>query len=85
MFNNRIKKIMKKIYLTLTLLFCFGAISAQSSKDYQANIPDYSNNGIDPVPFAPPPPPNPIPIDGGIGFLLTAGVGYGLKRMRKRP
>lgn len=29
----------------------------------------------------PPPPPNPnIPIDGGIGFLIAAGIAYGAKK-----
>ena len=34
--------------------------------------------------FAQPVPPAPIPIDGGIGFLVAAGVGYGVSRLRKR-
>jgi hypothetical protein len=29
----------------------------------------------------PPPPPVPIPIDGGLGFLLAAGVGYAAKKL----
>lgn len=31
----------------------------------------------------PPPPANPaaVPIDGGLGFLLAAGAGLGLKKM----
>ncbi|MFT5918042.1 MAG: hypothetical protein ACI81T_004559 [Bacteroidia bacterium] len=74
---------MKRTYLTLALLLGFGFLSAQDSKNYKANTPDYSAKKTDPVPFAPPPPPNPIPIDGGVGFLLAAGVGYGLKRMRQ--
>lgn len=34
--------------------------------------------------FLPPPPPDPIdtPIDGGIGLLVAAGVGYGIKKVR---
>ena len=38
-------------------------------------------------PGSPPGPPhgNPfIPIDGGIGFLLAAGLGYGMYALRKR-
>ena len=33
----------------------------------------------------PPPPPDPeaIPIDGGLGFLLAAGMAYGAKKLRK--
>ena len=31
------------------------------------------------------PPPNPdTPIDGGLGLLLVAGVGYGVKRFKDR-
>lgn len=29
----------------------------------------------------PPPPPVPIPIDGGLSFLLAAGVGYAAKKI----
>ncbi len=29
----------------------------------------------------PPPPPEPIPIDGGIGALIVAGVGYAAKKL----
>jgi hypothetical protein len=32
---------------------------------------------------APLPGPDPTPIDGGLGILLAAGVGYGAKRLRK--
>lgn len=30
------------------------------------------------------PPPPPVPIDGNTGFLMMAGVGYGLREIRKR-
>ena len=29
----------------------------------------------------PPPPVEPIPIDGGLGFLLAAGIGYAAKKL----
>ena len=75
---------MKSIYIICLLLFGFGLSNAQSSTDYEPKLPDYSK-GITPIENAPPPPPpNPVPIDGGVGFLLAAGVGYGIKRMRKR-
>ncbi len=75
---------MKKTYLTFALTLCFGLLSAQDSKSYNPNLPDYSNKKNSPVENAPPPPPNPIPIDGGVGFLLAAGVGYGIKKMRRK-
>ena len=31
----------------------------------------------------PPPPPQEIPIDGGLGALLLAGLGYGAKKIRE--
>ncbi len=75
---------MEKIYFTFLFLLGFGFLSAQDSKNYKANVPDYSGGkGMTPIGNnAPPPPPNPIPIDGGVGFLLAAGIGYGLKRMK---
>ena len=30
-----------------------------------------------------PPDPNDVPVDGGIGFLLAAGAGYGVKKLRQ--
>lgn len=30
----------------------------------------------------PPPPPQEIPIDGGLGMLLAAGLAYGAKKLR---
>ena len=33
---------------------------------------------------APPPPPTPVPIDGGLGFLVLAGAGYGMRRLVKK-
>jgi hypothetical protein len=37
-----------------------------------------------PWPPGPPDPPDPtVPIDGGLGFLLAAGVIYGIHRFRK--
>lgn len=34
----------------------------------------------------PPPPPSPeaIPIDGGLGFLLAAGMAYGARKLYKK-
>ncbi len=38
---------------------------------------------IDPIFSQPPPPPSPeaIPIDGGLGFLIVAGMIYGGRRI----
>lgn len=35
-------------------------------------LPTFDNNAVD------------APIDGGLGFLLAAGVGLGARRLRKR-
>lgn len=32
----------------------------------------------------PPPTPEPIPIDGGLGFLLAAGMAYGAKKLNDK-
>jgi hypothetical protein len=43
-----------------------------------------SDPGCDPCcPFCPKCPPQCIPVDGGIGFLLAAGIGVGIWRGRK--
>lgn len=61
-----------------------GSSSLQSG-DYK--VQDYSGSyksGATPIVYGPPggfPTPT-IPIDGGVGLLIVAGVGYGLKRMR---
>tara|TARA_R110001632_G_scaffold10544_8_gene38976 strand:+ start:9654 stop:9827 length:174 start_codon:yes stop_codon:yes gene_type:complete len=34
------------------------------------------------APPPPPPPPPGLPIDGGIAFLIIAGVAYGIKKIR---
>lgn len=39
----------------------------------QPDATDLDNPGVD---------PDLIPIDGGLGFLLAAGVGYGVKKAR---
>jgi hypothetical protein len=31
---------------------------------------------------APPPPPPGVPVDGGLGILAAAGIGYGAKKYR---
>lgn len=36
-----------------------------------------------PPPIPPPPPPG-LPIDGGIALLISAGIAYGYKKLRKK-
>ncbi len=43
---------MKNIYFTFTFLLSFGLATAQDSKNYNPNLPDYSAEKIDPTPFA---------------------------------
>ncbi len=76
--------------LALSLLITT-AIQAQSNKThnpYANDSPKYSwemrASELPDIPTAPPPPPNPIPIDGGVGFLLAAGLGYGVRRIKKK-
>lgn len=35
----------------------------------------------DPTPPPPPPPSESVPIDGGLAYLVAAGIGYGIKKM----
>ena len=76
----------KKIIIAVVLCIGSWMASAQSSKDYEPNLPDYSgsSSAVDPVATSTPTPPPPIPVDGGAGFLLAAGVGYGIRQFRKR-
>lgn len=40
-------------------------------------MPEFMNTLL----AAPPPPPPTVPIDGGLGFLLAAGVAYGARKL----
>jgi hypothetical protein len=83
---------MNKQFLLVILLLNFSVLAFGQSKShnpYSNDIPTYdgyqnSTSKIDPIPTAPPTPPAPIPIDGGIGFLVAAGVGYGIKELKKK-
>ena len=71
------------IRILFTTLF-IGALSiasqAQSKQNYDPKLPSHSSKFRTDVPFTSP--PDPIPVDGGLGFLLAAGAGYSLKRLR---
>ena len=61
----------------------------QSPEGSPASDPNYDwswkqSNNTTSSPMAPPPPPTPVPIDGGAGFLIAAGLGYGLRELKKR-
>lgn len=74
-----------KTIVTILLLFAINTAIAQSNinDSPQQKNTDYgwawekTNNTFTP------PPPNPVPIDGGIGFLLVAGLGYGIRQIKK--
>ena len=75
------------IFVFLIFLITPFASLAQSKvhNPYSDKTPVYGNQKqIDPVPTAPPTPPAPIPIDGGVGFLIVAGIGYGIRELRKK-
>ena len=70
---KRKRKLMRKMWL---LAFSFLLVSVQWVYAQDDDFP-------------PPPPPNDdpglgaVPVDGGLGFLLAAGVGYGVRRAYK--
>jgi len=57
----------KKYLLTITLILFYTIITSAQGP---------------PGPGGPPPPPPGLPIDGGITFLIIAGVAYGIKKIR---
>lgn len=62
------------LYLTVVLFFIL------TSAIFAAGPPPPPPSG------GPPcwPPPCAIPIDGGIGFLMAAGIGYGVKKIHEK-
>ena len=62
------KKILKSLLIVSTLLLILTFLPAL----VRAQLPDPSCDPLDPG----------CPIDGGIGILLAAGVGYGIKKVR---
>ncbi len=66
---------MKKPLLLSLFIMCFAvALFAQDDG------PDGPPDSDDPTPWGDPE----LPVDGGIGLLLAAGVGYGIKRLSKK-
>ena len=69
------------------MLLLVVTVSAQPIENrYSDDMPKYQPYSereatIDPEPMAPPTPPAPVPIDGGVGFLLALGAGYGIKKL----
>lgn len=39
------------------------------------------DDGFTPLSDPPPPPPEPVPLDGGIGFIIAAALGLGIKKI----
>lgn len=82
---------------TLLFVLFFGMASLTYAQNHQAPADHTTNDQqnftkrdydwswkTSSTPGFTPPPPDPIPVDGGVGFLIAAGLGYGLKRMRKK-
>lgn len=84
------RSIQMKTIFTILFTLTVGFTVAQSKPDDPANANSLKGADYDwswrtsPSPSFTPPPPDPVPIDGGLGFLIVAGVGYGLKRMRNK-
>jgi hypothetical protein len=71
-----------KILLFSFVLTCFGG---EAQGQAPGDDPSEEPGGGGPPP--PPPPgtdPTAVPIDGGAGWLLAAGAGYGIKKLRER-
>ncbi|MGB0525966.1 MAG: PID-CTERM protein-sorting domain-containing protein, partial [Flammeovirgaceae bacterium] len=86
---------MKKLIFLIALTFSISVGYAQpeendpyadpySSDDNSTLEPEYDWSWNTRIPTAAPVPPVPVPIDGGTGFLIVAGIGYGLRELRKR-
>ena len=80
-------KQMKASITFLLLVISINFTNGQSNTNNDAQKDDYTTNydwswkQNTPVTFTPPP-PDPVPIDGGIGFLLVVGLGYGLRKIK---
>ena len=59
--------------MLFSILFIAVDIFAQGPDETGGNGPDGEPGGD----------PDLIPVDGGLGFLLAAGVGYGVKKARE--
>ena len=61
------------VFIMITFLFLAVDIFAQGPGDEGGGGPGGEPGGD----------PDLIPVDGGLGFLLAAGVGYGVKKARE--
>lgn len=75
---NVIKKIYKGFFSAI-LLFFLSAYNLSARQDINCQDPFNPPPDCDELP--PFDPDNSVPIDGGAGILLVAGVAYGLKRV----
>ena len=80
-FNKYFSMTIKKICLTsilLTVVMC--AMSQGTTPGDGDGNGGTLDDGIDPGTGQPPPPGGAVPVDGGLGLLLAAGIGYGAKK-----
>ena len=83
---NFLPATIKSLLLTL---FCIDSIGVQAqlldpADNNDPNGAGQNNNQQNQVENGPDPGGDPgVPVDGGLGFLLAAGVGYGANKLRK--
>ncbi|RZK97877.1 MAG: hypothetical protein EOO62_27345 [Hymenobacter sp.] len=60
----------------------FGLLFCAAGATHQAFAQAPGSGG--PTPQDPTPPSTDVPLDGGASLLLAGGVGYGLRRLRRK-
>jgi hypothetical protein len=63
-------------YLCIIMLVFSLSLNAQGNSDGKRRNP--------PNPHKPPPPHPELPIDGGLSYLLLAGIGLGIYKLRRK-